>query len=364
MRGDAYKAEEMLSTCTYSGLLSINVAAIVENWKQLNRIVSCGAVVKADAYGLGMEPVSCALAHEGCRDFFVALPSEGCELRRALPSTEVRIYVLSGPLDDGQTLVDQHLCPILNSLERISTWQHNAPNSPYGLHIDTGMNRLGLALSDLEQIPPNVNPYLVMSHLACADTPTHPLNTLQRDRFASIRNKFPKAQASLSNSAALFLGKSFLFDLGRPGLALYGGNPLSKHPNPMQTVVTLDLTILQIRTVDTEGTVGYGGTRTVTPGMRLAVASAGYADGLLCTLANQGSGFVQGIRVPVIGRVSMDLITFDISELPEDSVVPGDTICVLGPNYTVDDLAEDADTIPYQILTGLSQRYTRNWRGV
>ena len=368
MGDEVWEVDGSLSTDACAGLLSIDVTAVLENWRYLNRIVSCGAVVKADAYGLGMEPVACALAREGCRDFFVALPSEGCALRQALPDPMIRIYVLNGPLGNGQDLVNHRLHPVLNSLEQVVTWQQHAPRLPYSLHVDTGMNRLGLALSDLRHLPLDTNPELVMSHLACAETPEHSLNAIQRDRFTEARQKFPNARASFANSAGLFLGDDFLFDLGRPGLALYGGCPLLGHsnsikPNPIKNVVTLDLTILQIRTIDTDGTVGYGATRAVIPGMRVAVASAGYADGILCSLANRGGGFINGVRIPIIGRVSMDLITFDISMLPENSVSPGDRIRLLGADYTIDEFAKDADTIPYTILTGLSRRYVRNWRG-
>ncbi|NKD76771.1 alanine racemase [Haematospirillum sp. H1815] len=349
------------------GLLTIDVSAVVRNWDTMRRRMGngrdCGAVVKADCYGLGATQIAPALARRGCRVFFVAMPGEGIALRRVLPDPDVAIHVLTGPLDDGTELTAHHLTPVLNTPEQLADWQTHAPGRPFTLHVDTGMNRLGMPLSAFMALPDSCTPAVVMSHLACADEPGHPLNALQQDRFATARARFPGAVASLSNSAGMFRGDDFLFDLGRPGIALYGGNPVPGQSNPMHPVVRLDLRVLQVREIDTAGTVGYGATRPVTPGMRLAIVAAGYADGLLRTLGDQGSGTIHGARVPILGRVSMDLITFDISALPAGSVHPGDYVTVLDAHHGIDSLAAEAGTLGYEILTGLSGRYTRTWTG-
>lgn len=349
------------------GLLTIDVAAVAENWDLMRRRMGngrdCGAVVKANCYGLGTEQIAPALARRGCRVFFVAMPGEGIELRRILPDPEVTIHVLTGPLDDGTDLSTYNLTPVLNTTEQLAAWRTHAPGRPFTLHVDTGMNRLGMPLSDFMALPDDDAPSVVMSHLACADEPGHPLNALQRERFATARARFPDAVASLSNSAGMFRGDDFLFDLGRPGIALYGGNPRPGQPNPMHPVVRLDLRVVQVRQIDTTGTVGYGATRPAAPGTRLAVVAAGYADGLLRALGDQGSGTIQGARVPILGRISMDLITFDVSALPVSSVHPGDHVTVLDEHHGIDSLAAEAGTLGYEILTGLSGRYTRIWTG-
>lgn len=351
------------------GVLTVDLDAIVANWRTLVARMpagkTCAGVVKADGYGLGAAQVVAALARAGCRTFFVAMPDEAAALRRALPRavSDVTIYVLAGLVGDPALFVTHDLRPVISSPEQAAAWLAGAPGRPYAVHVDTGMNRLGLGAADVATWAPRLTPDIVLSHLACADEPDHPLNATQLERFRIARAAFPRAQASLANSSGHFLGPEYLFDLGRPGVALYGGNPLPGRPNPMQPVVRLGLRILQVRRIDTPGSVGYGATRSVPGGARLATVAAGYADGLLRSLGNSGWGTLGGVRVPVVGRVSMDLITFDVSNAPEAVARPGALIDVLDEHHTVDDAAAEAGTISYEILTGLSRRYARRYIG-
>lgn len=353
------------------GLLTIDLGAIAWNWRLLRDRMGPGrtsaGVIKADGYGLGAPAVARTLAAAGCRTFFVALPEEGVRLRAALPGHP--IYVLSGPLGDSLPLfTDHNLRPVLNTPEQVQAWLSHAPaDRPYALHVDTGMNRLGLTPAEFDTLADRLAPAIVMSHLACADQDGHPLTAEQVARFRAVRNRLPDAVACLANSPGHFiddaLGADALFDLGRPGVALYGGNPTPGRPNPMRQVVTLQLRILQVRRVDTPGTVGYGASRRVSGGARLATVAAGYADGLLRSLGNNGWGMLGAVRVPVAGRVSMDLITFDVSAVAEDEARPGAWITVLDDRHTIDDLAAEAGTIPYEILTSLGRRYARRYEG-
>lgn len=356
---------------TAGGLLTIDLDAIAANWCLLRERMGPGrdttGVVKADGYGLGAAPVARTLAAAGCRQFFVALPEEGVALRRALPDHP--IYVLSGPFAGSlPTFVRNGLRPVLNTPEQVAEWlAHGPADRPYALHVDTGMNRLGLTLAEFDQLADRLDPAIVMSHLACADTVAHSLTAEQVARFAAVRARLPRAVACLANSPGHFidgeLGREALFDLGRPGISLYGGNPRPGHPNPMRQVVTLQLKILQVRRVDTPQGVGYGASHYVSGGTRLATVAAGYADGLLRSLSNAGWGMLGGVRVPVAGRVSMDLITFDVSAVAEDEARAGGLITILGDGHTIDDLAAEAGTIPYEILTSLGRRYARAYVG-
>jgi alanine racemase len=359
------------SAGTAGGLLTIDLDAIVANWRLLRERMGAGrdsaAVVKADAYGLGAGPVARTLAAAGCGRFFVALPAEGVALRAVLPDHP--IHVLSGPFADTLPLFAAHrLRPVLNTPEQVAEWlAQGPPEIPYGVHVDTGMNRLGLSLADFESLADRIDPEIVISHLACADEAGHPLTAAQVARFRAVRHRLPRAIACLANSSGHFidgeLGDGALFDLGRPGVALYGGNPRPGTPNPMRQVVTLQLKILQVRRVDTPGTVGYGATRRVGGGTRLATVAAGYADGLPRSLSNAGWGLLGDVRVPVAGRVSMDLITFDVTAAAEPAARPGGEITLLDHRHTVDDLATEAGTIPYEILTSLGRRYGRRYLG-
>ncbi|MBL8667142.1 MAG: alanine racemase [Rhodospirillales bacterium] len=367
-------------------VLTIDLAAIVANWRLLAARAApaeCAAVVKADAYGLGMAQVAPALADAGCRVFFVATLDEGVALRQLLhahdekaaatglaPAASAAIFVLNGaPRGCESEFLQFRLLPVLNGLDDIAAWgilaAMLATTLPAAVHIDTGMSRLGLSpgeLATLADEPGRLDGtgiVLLMSHLACADEPRHEFNRRQLDTVIAARASLPAAPVSLAASSGIFLGADWACDLVRPGAALYGVNPVPGEPNPMQPVVGLAARILQVREIDTGASVGYGATyRTQEPAV-IATAAVGYADGYLRSLGNHGAGYVGNQRVPLVGRVSMDLITFDVTGVPPSLAAPGQIIELIGGQMTVDDLAAAAGTIGYEILTSLGARYAR-----
>jgi alanine racemase len=356
------------------GRLTIDLSAIAENYKLLasrGAPAECAAVVKADAYGLGVSEVSKALWGAGARTFFVAHVFEARALRTALP--DAIIYVLSG-LNPGAAsiLIDINARPVLGSPGEVEEWSAGGKAGEAALHIDTGMNRLGLSYAEAEDIARRglaFRPSLVMSHLACADVPDHPLNKEQVTAFESVRRLFPGVPASLANSAATLTGGHYRFDLCRPGIALYGGNPFHPHRvEGLKPVVRLETKIVQLRQAGRGEKVGYGADETLRRPSTLAILSLGYADGFLRAA---GSGDAQrgaevvigGKRCPLVGRVSMDLIAADVTDLPEGSVQRGDTATVLGDGITIDDLARKAGTIGYEVLTRLGPRFSRHYAG-
>ncbi len=354
--------------------LTIDLAALSANYRLLadrSKPARCAAVVKANGYGLGVDAVAPCLYDTGCLIFFVAHLAEGIELRELLDDPAVGIFVFNGLLPGEEDLFRQHrLCPVLNDLgqiERCSAYgRANAPLAA-ALHLDTGMSRLGLPPQELDILaadPSRLDGVLlcfVMSHLACADTPNHPLNREQRRAFESALPRFPKTAASLAASSGIFLGPDYHFDLVRPGVALYGVAPIADAPNPMQQVITLEGKIIQIRDVDAPRTVGYGATHQFAGPSRVATVAAGYADGYLRSLSGQGTAFIDGIAVPLVGRVSMDLITLDITNAPQAKL--GDFVELIGPHHDVDAVAREAGTIGYEILTALGRRYSRHYTG-
>lgn len=366
-------------------LLSIDLAAIVANWRTLRDRAApaeCAAVVKADAYGLGAAEVATALATAGCRVFVVATVDEGIALREALTATSPggmepvpsppAIFVLNGAPSGAQMEFVRHgLIPVLNSLADVDSWAMLAEmlgaQLPAVLHVDTGMARLGLPPDELARLAAEpdrlegVRLVLVLSHLACADEPDHPFNHRQREAFVAARANLPAAPASFANSSGIFLGTDFHFDLVRPGAALYGVSPVPGGPNPMRPVVRLDARILQVREIDSGTTVGYGATFEAGRRTRVATVGVGYADGLFRSLAGRGSGWIGDRRVPLVGRVSMDLITFDVTDVPEALAQPDATIELLGDHQGVDALAAAAGTIGYEVLTSLGARYARRY---
>lgn len=357
------------------GILRIDLGAVVANWRLLKGKLAggadCAAVVKADAYGLGMAEVAPALHKAGCRVFFVALAEEAIALRALLPDAD--IHVFSGATAESlPELARQRIVPVLNSLEQIAAATAFARQSGAALaadiHVDTGMNRLGLEARELAALAGDpgrlagLDLRLVMSHLACADEPGHPLSDRQLAAFRAARTQIPAfaaATPSFANSAGIFLGPEYHFDLARPGAALYGLKPQNSAPNPMAQVVRLQGKILQVRDVDTPMTVGYGAAHRVTGKARIATVGVGYADGYRQSLTNRGHAYLGDMRVPVVGRVSMDLIALDVSQAPAAAAVPGALVDLLGPQHDADALAAEAQTIGYEILTGLGRRFHR-----
>ncbi len=355
-------------------VLSIDLDAIVANWRSLEArqgpACRAAAVVKADAYGLGARPVAAALAAAGCRRFVVATLDEGLTLRAVLPGAE--ILVLSGPLPGtAAAFAEAALWPVLNSPEQVADWRALAARRDRALaaalHVDTGMSRLGLSAAELAALAADpallagIDIRLLMSHLACADEPAHPLNERQCRRFAAARALFPGLPASLAASSGIFLGPAWHADWTRPGAALYGLNPTPEAANPMRPVAQLSARILQVRDVDAGDSVGYGASYRCAAPTRLAIVAAGYADGLFRALSNRGCGHFGEQPVPLVGRVSMDLTIFDVGAA--SPARPGETITLMGPGNDADAIARAAGTIGYEILTALGARYHRHYLG-
>jgi len=362
MTGDARQVE---------ALLTVDLDAVVSNWRLLAAMAGsgeCGAVVKADAYGLGAVQVTTALEAAGCRTFFVAHSGEGLELRRAL-RLDSRVFVLNGaPAGTESHLIDAALTPVVNTLRDLAAWRSCAAATgrrlAVALQLDTGMARLGLAPEDVEMIAADnslldgLSVELVMSHLACADEVGHPANETQRREFERLRGLLPDAPASLANSSGTFLGEGFHLDVLRPGAALYGINPTPWTSNPMRQTVCLRARLIQTRKVKGGTPVGYGHGSTVGRDASLATISLGYADGWprnAITVA-----FHRGQPMPFKGRVSMDSIVLDITgcgDMPNE----GDFVDLVCPDQTVDDIAGAAGTIGYEILTRLGKRLHRTY---
>jgi alanine racemase len=353
-------------TAPGQGVLRVDLGAIAANWRDLvaRHGAPCAGVVKADAYGLGAAPVARALREAGCRAFFVAHLSEGMALRAALgPGPDIAVLNGFRPGADE----DAALTPVLNHLGDVAAWRGRGRAAL--LHLDTGMNRLGLDAGEAATLAADpslrdgIGLRFVMTHLACADEPEHALNARQRARFAEAAARVaPGVARSFANSSGLFLGTGFRSDLARPGCALYGINPTPGAPNPMRQAVTLEAEVLQVREVAAGDTVGYGaGWRAAEP-RRIATVAAGYADGYLRALSGRSGGWLHGSFVPLAGRVSMDLTTFDVTDLPQTS--PGDRILLIGgAGNTPDDVAARCGTIGYEVLTSLGRRYRRAYEG-
>ena len=364
---------------TATGILTIDLDAIVANWRKLESQgvpAECSAVVKANAYGCGTEPVVRALAAAGCKTFFVATLDEARAARAA--SKSATIYVLSGCFQNcGETFAELNCQPVIGDLNELAEWDIFCRRSGWSggaaIHIDTGMNRLGLTPQDAHGIVPRIHAgdhgiTLVMSHLACAENPQHPLNARQLASFREIAQQFTGVPASLANSSGCFLGPQFQFDLLRPGAALYGVNPTPDADNPMRPVVDLKTRIIQVREVERGDTVGYGATWTARRPTRLAIVSTGYADGYFRAAGStdgtrSADVIVAGRRCPIAGRISMDLIAIDITDLPEKTVRRGHMVTLLGDGITVDELGHHFGTIGYEVLTSLGRRYARVYKG-
>lgn len=374
MTGRKHDFPDDLQDFEVAGRLTIDLSALKANWKALARRAEpaeAAAVVKADAYGLGIERVVPALAEAGCKTFFVAILSEARRVRMAAP--DATIYVLEG-LAYGAASVfrDYAVRPVLGSLEEIDHWAGHCrqwgQSLPAAVHVDTGMTRLGLTPAEADALAEDPSHFdhfrlaLVMSHLACADTPDHPLNREQLRRFTDLRKRLPDAPASLANSAGTIIGGDFRFDLVRPGVAIYGGRAVGGIPNPMRPVVAVEARVIRIREATAGTPVGYSGAERLMRDSRLAILSAGYADGYL-RAGGSADGrpgaevTINGQAAPVVGRVSMDMIAVDITDFDENAVKTGDYVELLGNRFTVDDLADKAGTIGYEILTNLGRRF-------
>jgi alanine racemase len=363
--------------------LVVDLDAVAENYdtlRQKSHGAETGATVKADAYGLGLEQVARTLSASECRTFFVATAAEGLALRHILPAAE--IIVLNGPSRESVKLIlDASLSPVLNSLHQIDLWRHSGGAGDKAaaayLHFDTGMNRLGLGADEAETLfadPSRLHDISissVMSHLACADTPDNPMNAAQLTAFRDLRSRLEgvigPVRASLANTPGVFLGPDYHFDLVRPGAALFGLAPQIGARNPMRQTIEIYAKILQVRSVDTHMTVGYGAAQRVERPSRIATVGAGYAEGYpraaVSRIGETMHAFIAGHRVPLFGRVSMDLITLDVSDIPEALAIPGQEVELLGPHVTPDSLAASAGTIGYEVIARLGNRLHRVYRG-
>ena len=357
-------------------LLSIDLGAVRANYRLLRERLggaACAAVVKADAYGLGAVRVAPALVAEGCRHFFVANLDEAIALRPHLLA-EAELFVLNGlPPRAEAECTEQGAIPVLNSLTQLGAWAALARARgralPAVLQVDTGMSRLGLSGAELAALAENPRQLegialrYVMSHLACGEQQEHAANAEQLDRFNAARAMLPMAPASLANSSGVFLGRDYHFDLARPGAALYGVAPVPGRPNPMHSVIRLQGRVVQIREIEAGAAVGYGATWRASGPRRIATVSVGYADGFPRSLSNRASGFVAGAAVPLIGIVSMDTVTFDVSDVPPGALEPGGFVDLIDAGHPVHAVAAQAGTIAYEILTSLGSRYARRYVG-
>jgi len=373
------EANRAAALATVTGVLTVDLDAVVANWRKLEKTAvpaECSAVIKANAYGCGLEPVARALAKAGCKTFFVATLDEARAARAAAPSAV--LYVLNGFIQNtGEAYAKIDAKPVIGDLNELAEWdvfcRRTGWSGGAAIHIDTGMHRLGLTLAEAQGLIPRINAgdhgfSLVMSHLACAESLHHPMNARQLATFREIASLFTGVPASLSNSSGIFLGSPFQFDMVRPGAALYGVNPTPEADNPMQGVVDLKARVVQIREVERGESIGYGAIWTARRPTRLAIISAGYADGYFrAGGSNDGTRGAEvvaaGKRCPVAGRISMDLMAVDVTDLERNAVRRGQMVTLIGDGITVDELAHHFGTIGYEVLTSLGARYTRVYKG-
>lgn len=367
-------ASSVFTEQSAGGILTINLAALRDNYKLLADRISptrVAAVVKADAYGLGADKVAPQFYAAGCRDFFVAQLGEALALQPHL-GKDAHIYVLNGLQPQTEQICAEHtIIPTLNSLEQLRNYAAigKAQNRslPALLQIDTGMARLGLSEQELKillsnpALLENIDIKFIISHLACADSAENPQNQAQLERMQVALTRLPHYPVAFSNSGGSFLAHSYHYDMARPGIALYGGAPQENLPNPMQPVVSLQARVIQCRTVPANTPVGYGASFITQGETRIATIAIGYADGWPRHLSSKGAAYYGDIRLPIIGRVSMDSITLDVSALPEDTLMLGSLVELIGAHQTLEQVATDAGTISYEILTSLGQRYHRNY---
>lgn len=370
---------DMISTAQrqntgWPGYLTIDLSALRRNYRRIANTVTpvrAAAVVKADAYGLGALHVTKALLEEGCRDFFVAQYCEAVELVEVLRQ-DTNLYVLNGLQPGSESdCAARGIIPVLNSLEQVARWGSVAALSkqrlPAVLQFDTGMSRLGMSVEEAEALAAdsrllaNLDIRYVMSHLACADEAEHAQNDAQAKVMARIADIFPGVPVSFGNSGGSFLGEQFRGDLVRPGIALYGGQPTDILPHPMEPVVRIEGAVIQTRLIPAGVSVGYSATYRADSERRLATVSLGYADGILRALSSRGAFVYDGVRLPIIGRVSMDSSIIDITDLPEGTLRLGAKVEFVGPNQSLEDVAEQAGTISWEVLTSIGHRYHRQY---
>lgn len=352
-----------------SAILTIDLAAVRENYQILQHTVNgaeCAAVVKADGYGLGADKIGPTLVKAGCRKFFVAHLEEGIKLRSYVGDAE--IHILGGLLPGASDAYRDHqLIPVLGSLREFAAWSSYTKDSnlPCDIHVDTGMLRLGLPPDELRQIADDpdllvgLNILNVISHLASADEIHSSQTGKQLKAFKKARDVLPMGNACLANSSGIFWGTPYHFDMVRPGVALYGANPTPDSENPMRPTINLKARIVQIREARVGDSVGYGATHNVTEHSKIATVAVGYADGYLRSLSSNACAYIGEHKIPLVGRVSMDLITFDVTEVPVNLCSVGAWVELIGPNHSVDDLANEGGTVGYEVLTSLGSRYHR-----
>lgn len=351
--------------------LTIDLKALCANYRLFKSMGSAqvAGVVKADGYGLGVAPVVTALLGEGCTQFFVATPDEGAAVR--VVAEDAQIAILGGLYQGGEEFyLENHLIPVISAPEQMERWRVFSAASdfalPYWLHVDTGMNRLGFSsdetaafIKDPDQADP-LHMIGLMTHFACADEQDHPLNEKQAAAFSQIARHFPDVQKSLCNSSGCFRDPDWHYDLLRPGYALYGGNPTPETTNPMQPVVRLETPVLQTRRVKKGESIGYSATYSFDADDETATVALGYADGFLRAGSSKAKLYYKGQPCPVLGRISMDLVSVGTGHLAEKPQA-GDMLEILGPHQDIDELARDVGTIGYEILTSLGPRYTREY---
>jgi alanine racemase len=358
----------------HTAQLTVRLGAVAANYREVRRRAASALVapvVKADAYRTGMLEVARTLTGAGAEWFFVARLEEGIALRQMLPGARIFIFDGVAPGTSG-ALIEHRLTPVLNSAEEITEWSNAAQSRKTTLdaavQIDTGMNRSGLSRKDVADVAANakralagINLVLIMSHLACADESGRAENKSQLERFRTALSALPSAPASLAASAGIELGREYLFDVVRPGLALYGGNPVLAHANPYRTVAVLTSRVLQIRKLDAGETVGYTGTFTAARPTTLAIVSLGYADGLIRASAANGRAAIAGVPVPFAGRISMDLLALDVTGVP--AAQRGATVEFFGDTISLEEAARAAGTITHEVLTAISARTRRVYVG-
>jgi alanine racemase len=360
------------------GILTIDLGALVANYRALAMRVmpaEASAVVKGDGYGCGLEQVTAALSRAGCKTFFVAHLSEARRVRALAP--EAAIYVLNGyTTGTGPAFVEAYARPVINSSVELAEWDHFIAQTSWrggvAIQVDTGMNRLGLSVDESAAVAARLHSEnhgltLLMSHFACADTPEHPLNDRQIRQFREVRTLFRGIPSSLANSSGIFLDRSAYCDIVRPGSALFGINPTPGKPNPMRPVIELKTRILQVRAVPRGATVGYGATWTAKRDSRIAVIAAGYADGILRAAAATDTPpgrhvMVGERRCPIVGRISMDVLAIDVTDLDTGAAQRGELVTMIGGELDLDTVGAQAGTIGYEVLSSLGRRYHRIYR--